>query len=81
MAAGRSVTKKGASSADKTPFGTTGYVAAEGEGFEPPVRIAHNGFRDRPIQPLWHPSVFGAPLYYTCIPVVRNGCSAKIGGN
>ena len=30
---------------------------AEGEGFEPSVdRKAHNGFRDRPIQPLSHPS-------------------------
>ena len=30
---------------------------AEGEGFEPSVRRkADNGFRDRPIRPLWHPS-------------------------
>ena len=30
---------------------------AEGEGFEPSVdRKAHNGFRDRPVQPLRHPS-------------------------
>jgi hypothetical protein len=29
----------------------------EGEGFEPSVdRKAHNGFRDRPVQPLRHPS-------------------------
>jgi hypothetical protein len=39
---------------------STGGIAgseAEGEGFEPSVdRIAHNGFRDRPVQPLRHPS-------------------------
>jgi hypothetical protein len=29
---------------------------AEGVGFEPTVRKAYNGFRDRPIRPLWHPS-------------------------
>lgn len=30
---------------------------AEGEGFEPSKDVtALNGFRDRPIQPLWHPS-------------------------
>ncbi len=29
----------------------------EGEGFEPPVHLsAHNGFQDRRIQPLCHPS-------------------------
>ena len=28
---------------------------AEGLGFEPRV-LAHNGFQDRPIRPLWHPS-------------------------
>ena len=29
----------------------------EGEGFEPSVdHKAHNGFRDRPVQPLRHPS-------------------------
>jgi hypothetical protein len=32
-------------------------LKAEGEGFEPSVdRKAHNGFRDRPVQPLRHPS-------------------------
>ena len=32
-------------------------LIAEGEGFEPSVdRKAHNGFRDRPVQPLRHPS-------------------------
>ncbi len=30
--------------------------AAEGVGFEPTVPIGHNGFRDRPIRPLSHPS-------------------------
>ncbi len=29
---------------------------AEGVGFEPTVRKAHNGFRDRPVRPLRHPS-------------------------
>src|SRR5579863_2396156 len=29
---------------------------AEGVGFEPTVRSTHNGFRDRPIRPLSHPS-------------------------
>ena len=29
---------------------------AEGVGFEPTVPIGYNGFRDRPIRPLWHPS-------------------------
>ena len=33
---------------------------AEGVGFEPTVPIRHNGFRDRPIRPLWHPSADGA---------------------
>ncbi len=32
--------------------------SAEGVGFEPTVTlIGHNGFRDRPIRPLWHPSL------------------------
>jgi hypothetical protein len=31
--------------------------SAEGVGFEPTVdETAHNGFRDRPVQPLRHPS-------------------------
>jgi hypothetical protein len=29
---------------------------AEGVGFEPTVRMTYNGFRDRPIRPLSHPS-------------------------
>src|SRR5579875_1861261 len=29
---------------------------AEGVGFEPTVRRTYNGFRDRPIRPLSHPS-------------------------
>ena len=29
---------------------------AEGVGFEPTVPMRHNGFRDRPIRPLSHPS-------------------------
>ena len=29
---------------------------AEGVGFEPTVPTGHNGFRDRPIRPLSHPS-------------------------
>ena len=29
---------------------------AEGVGFEPTVPIRHNGFRDRPVRPLRHPS-------------------------
>ena len=32
---------------------------AEGVGFEPTVPIRHNGFRDRPIRPLSHPSRTG----------------------
>jgi hypothetical protein len=32
-----------------------GYLA-EGVGFEPTVRRTYNGFRDRPIRPLSHPS-------------------------
>ena len=36
---------------------TTGPDTAEGVGFEPTVDPkAHNGFRDRPVQPLRHPS-------------------------
>ena len=32
-------------------------LQAEGVGFEPTVRLTpHNGFRDRPVQPLRHPS-------------------------
>ena len=35
-----------------------GFVVAEGVGFEPTVaRVDHNGFRDRPNRPLWHPSL------------------------
>ena len=34
-------------------------LLAEGVGFEPTVRIAHNGFRDRPDRPLRHPSAGG----------------------
>ena len=34
-------------------------VMAEGVGFEPTVRKAHNGFRDRPVRPLRHPSAAG----------------------
>ena len=30
---------------------------AEGEGFEPPVGRAHNGFQDRRNRPLCHPSL------------------------
>ncbi len=31
------------------------FYLAERVGFEPTVaRLDHNGFRDRPIQPLWH---------------------------
>src|SRR5436190_7647058 len=34
-----------------------GPALAEGEGFEPSVPLkGHNGFRDRPVQPLRHPS-------------------------
>src|SRR5947207_2266454 len=35
---------------------------AEGVGFEPTVGRTHNGFRDRPIRPLSHPSERGASL-------------------
>jgi hypothetical protein len=39
----------------QTPCKST--TSTEGEGFEPSVdRKAHNGFRDRPVQPLRHPS-------------------------
>lgn len=32
-------------------------LLAEGAGFEPAIpRKGYTGFRDRPIQPLWHPS-------------------------
>ncbi len=34
-----------------------GLSGAEGVGFEPTVPQGHNGFRDRPIRPLSHPSV------------------------
>ena len=37
-----------------------GTRVAEGVGFEPTVRIAYNGFRDRPVRPLRHPSAGGA---------------------
>src|SRR5262245_33484786 len=43
------------------------FFSAEGVGFEPTVDPrAHNGFRDRPVQPLRHPSIkrvapIGAP--------------------
>ena len=36
---------------------------AEGVGFEPTVGRTHNGFRDRPIRPLSHPSVPGQGAY------------------
>ncbi len=32
---------------------------AEGEGFEPPVPVGHNGFQDRHLKPLGHPSAPG----------------------
>ena len=35
-------------------------LTAERKGFEPLERIAFNGFRDRPIRPLWHLS----PTFY-----------------
>ncbi len=39
------------------PGDKPGFVGAEGVGFEPTVaRVDHNGFRDRPNRPLWHPS-------------------------
>ena len=39
-------------------------ISAEGVGFEPTVALAgHNGFRDRPNRPLWHPSVTSPALY------------------
>jgi hypothetical protein len=35
-------------------------ILAEREGFEPSVTLTgHNGFRDRPDQPLWHLSECG----------------------
>ncbi len=40
-------------------FGAVGLnedYLAEGVGFEPTVRMTYNGFRDRPIRPLSHPS-------------------------
>ena len=42
------------------PHSQSGITAlqAEGEGFEPSKRLTTlNGFRDRPVQPLRHPSV------------------------
>lgn len=42
------------------------FKAAEREGFEPSVtRKSHNGFRDRPIQPLWHLSNYACAII-TC---------------
>jgi hypothetical protein len=41
-------------------------LLAEGVGFEPTVRMTHNGFRDRPIRPLSHPS--GRRGYTTVAP-------------
>ena len=35
---------------------------AERQGFEPWDDIAVSGFRDRPIQPLWHLSVYNSKL-------------------
>ena len=54
-------------------------------GFEPTVRKAYNGFRDRPIRPLWHPS---EALYSGAIErarvldcdLWRQGCFVWIGG-
>src|SRR5262245_18901150 len=41
-----------------TPVPPSSCPLAEGVGFEPTVPIAgHNGFRDRPVRPLRHPSV------------------------
>ena len=41
-----------------------GFDEAEGVGFEPTVdNKAHNGFRDRPDRPLWHPSSDKNELY------------------
>ena len=41
------------------PSGRLASRLAEGEGFEPPVRIiADSGFRNRPVRPLRHPSAY-----------------------
>ncbi len=50
----------GARATTRNPTGTRMDLgrrpAAEGVGFEPTVPRGHNGFRDRPIRPLSHPS-------------------------
>jgi site-specific DNA recombinase len=52
--------KKGSGGNRPTPvslgMGLKEDYLAEGVGFEPTVPIGHNGFRDRPIRPLSHPS-------------------------
>jgi hypothetical protein len=57
---------------------------AEGEGFEPSVdRKAHNGFRDRPVQPLRHPSerpqIIGTLYRYARSPATSNSSSFSCG--
>ena len=41
---------------DRPASGSSLRSMAEGVGFEPTVGITYNGFRDRPVQPLRHPS-------------------------
>ena len=45
---------------NKKPRFTRGFFVAERGGFEPPVRRAYNGFRDRPVRPLRHLSRYGS---------------------
>jgi hypothetical protein len=45
-----------------TDVGTTFKTCCGGGGIRTPgTREGYNGFRDRPIQPLWHPSVVSDP--------------------
>ena len=49
---------------NKKPRFTRGFFVAERGGFEPPVRRAYNGFRDRPVRPLRHLSREGFTKIY-----------------
>ena len=52
---------------------------AEGEGFEPSVDLsAHNGFRDRPVQPLRHPSGSGTKPLSGAGPLLSAAAAKKL---
>ena len=54
-------------------------LVAEGVGFEPPV-LAHNGFQDRRLQPLGHPSKRGCSYHFAQALSTRRPRSGAVQG-